>query len=386
MGRFSLKGYNFRLVFLIVILNIIGILVINSASGGSAENVERQIAGICVGIVAMGIISFFPYRTLLKFALPIYLVCVGLLALVLVLGLIHGGARRWIVLPLLGQIQPSEFVKSGLIVFFAWFLGENADKVSTPRILLLTALFAAVPLALILLEPDLSTTIIIAVTIVAMIYVSGISYRIILITAAIVVPLVAGFLLLIKNGILNLDKYYQINRILAWFDPSSYTDASQQTSNSIMAIASGKLFGKGLNTESLSSVKNGNFLPAATTDFIFSVIGEELGFVGCLAVILLFAFIVFECLHMAHKAQDMEGRIICTGVGVLIAFQSFTNIAVTTGIFPNTGLPLPFVSFGNSSLLSMYIGVGLALSTRQAPKNVRKQPRRLLYENRFSGT
>ena len=141
-----------------------------------------------------------------------------------------------------------------------------------------------------------------------------------------------------------------------------------------MAIGSGQLFGKGLNNNTLASVKNGNFLSEEQTDFIFAVIGEELGFIGCIVVLLLYAVVVYECLYLAGKAADLEGKVICTGMGVLIAFQGFANIAVATGIFPNTGLTLPFISYGVSSLLSFYCGIGLVLNAglQRTGREVRK--------------
>ena len=155
---------------------------------------------------------------------------------------------------------------------------------------------------------------------------------------------------------------YQANRILAFFNPDKYADLDLQQQNSEMAIGSGQLHGKGLFNDTAISVKNGNFLSEEHTDFIFSVIGEELGFVGCMAVLVLYLIFIFECFRMAGKARDMSGKLLCTGLAALVGFQAFTNIAVATGIFPNTGLPLPFVSYGVSSLISLYIGVGIALN------------------------
>ena len=129
-----------------------------------------------------------------------------------------------------------------------------------------------------------------------------------------------------------------------------------------MAIGSGQLYGKGLNNMTVDSVKHGNFLSQDQTDFIFAVIGEELGFIGSIAVIAVVAVLVFEILNLASKVADVEGKLICVGIAGLIAFQSFTNISVATGIFPNTGLPLPFISYGVSSLMSIYVGLGLVLN------------------------
>ncbi|MEI3340412.1 MAG: FtsW/RodA/SpoVE family cell cycle protein [Eubacterium sp.] len=129
-----------------------------------------------------------------------------------------------------------------------------------------------------------------------------------------------------------------------------------------MAIGSGQLWGKGLYNNSVASMKNGDYIPEPQTDFIFTIVGEELGFVGCLIVIVLLLLIVFECILVAKNAKDLGGRLICSGVAALIGFQSFVNICVTTGLMPNTGLPLPFVSYGLTSLVSLYIGLGMVLN------------------------
>ena len=162
----------------------------------------------------------------------------------------------------------------------------------------------------------------------------------------------------------------QVNRILAFINPEKYADLDLQQKNSEMAIGSGKLYGKGLFNDTAISVKNGNFLSEEHTDFIFSVIGEELGFVGCMIVLLLYLWFIYECLRMAGKARDMSGKLICTGMAALVGFQAFTNIAVATGVFPNTGLPLPFISYGVSSLVSLYIGVGLVLNVGLQPSKL----------------
>lgn len=375
MEQYQLKYYNLRLVIYIIALNVIGVLAIHSALNGEAYRVERQIAGICAGVIIMGIISFIPYTIFLKVRLPIYLGCCAFLVLVLVVGLIRGGARRWIVVPVLGQVQPSELAKVGYILFFAGFLGSKEDRIDRLNVLLPAAAFALLPIVLILLEPDTSSTIILCVILASMFYVSGVPYKYIGIVLLIVVPLIIGFLLLAKNGLLDWVGDYRIGRILAWFDKSAYTDANLQQDNSIMAIASGKMFGKGLNYTGIESVKSGSFLAESQTDFIFAVIGEELGFIGSSLVVLLFALIVIACLRMGGKCEDMQGKLICTGVGILMGMQSFTNIAVTTGLFPNTGLPLPFISYGVSSLLSNYIAMGFVLNAGLMSGNKKKSTR-----------
>ena len=363
MSKFNLKNYNFVLIFCIIALSAIGVLAIRSATNGDSARVNKQIYGALIGIAIMVVVSFIDYHTILKFSTIVYIGCCAFLVLVLVVGLIRGGAKRWIILPVLGQVQPSEFVKVGLVIFFADYFGKNEEKMGRVNIMLLAFGLALIPIVLILIEPDTSTTIILLFELICMFYIAGLSYKFMMIVTAVVVPLGVGFLLLVQNGILGSSGDYRLGRIIAHFDKSAaYSDANLQQDNSIMAIASGKMWGKGLNYTGLESVKNGNFLAEEQTDFIFAIIGEELGFVGSLAVILLFAIAVFACLHTVRKASDIQGKIICTGIGMLLAVQSFTNIAVATGIFPNTGLPLPFISYGISSLISMYFGIGLVLS------------------------
>ncbi len=371
MGKISLKNLNFILMICIIILSAIGVLAINSATNGEMSLVRKQIYGALFGVAMMVAISFIDYHTILKFSIIIYIGCLALLVMVLVYGFISHGARRWITLPVIGRFQPSEFVKIGLVLFFADYFGRNEEKKGRTNIMIPAFGLAMIPVVLILLEPDTSTTIIILVELACMFFVAGLSYKFIMIVLAIIIPVGAGFLLLVKNGMLSFLGDYRVGRLLAFFDKTQYVDENLQQNNSVMAIASGKLMGKGLNNTGLESVKNGNFLAEEQTDFIFAIIGEELGFIGSIAVIILFALAVFMCLRTARKAADIQGKVICTGIGMLLAMQSFTNIAVATGLFPNTGLPLPFISSGVSSLVSMYFGMGVVLSVGLHPKEVR---------------
>lgn len=299
----------------------------------------------------------------------IYGLCVvGLLA-VLLFGVSRNNATRWIVLPGIGQIQPSEFVKIGLIVFFSWFFDKNQEKLNVFRTLLLAGGLYLILFFLIFRQPDLSTGLVTMVIFVCMLYTAGLSYRWIATALAVLIPSAALFIYLLQYNLVPFLKEYQVRRILAFVNKSSYAEANLQQDNSIMAIGSGMLHGKGLNNNTLASVKNGNFLSEEQTDFIFAVIGEELGFIGCSLVILMIALIVYECLMMAAKVRDLSGRLLCVGMASLIAFQSFSNIAVATGIFPNTGLPLPFISYGVSSLMSIDLGVGLIMNVGLQRKN-----------------
>lgn len=360
---YNFKNYNIWLLLPILALNVIGLMVINSAVDGDQSYISRQLIGLLGGLLIAILLSVVSYQYVLKFSTLIYLGCIAILLAVILAGQLGGlGSRRWITLPVIGRFQPSEFVKIGLVLFFSWFLQKNQEKINQLSVLLLIAAFAAVPLFLIMEQPDLSTSIVIVFMIVCMIYIAGISYQWILRVLAVAVPGGALFLYLAQIDMLPFLEPYQVRRILAFFNPGKYADLNLQQDNSKMAIGSGQLYGKGLNNDTAISVKNGNFLSEEHTDFIFSVIGEELGFVGCVIVLALYLWFVIECLKMAGRARDLSGKLICTGMAALVGFQSFVNVAVATGVLPNTGLPLPFISYGVSSLVSLYIGVGVCLN------------------------
>lgn len=361
---YEYKYYNFRLVLYMLILSGIGIIIVSSASNRDMDLVRKQIMGVMVGFALVIGISLIDYHKLLHLYALDYAVCILLLGAVLVMGHTAGGATRWIDVPGIGRIQPSEFVKIGLILFFSWYWSKYQEKINSPSLVVIAAVLAAAPIGLIFVEPNLSTSLVTIVIILCMVFAAGISYKWILGVLAVVVPSGALFIYLLTKGLVPFIHGFQARRILAWIYPHSeqYAENLRQQKNSVMAISSGQLQGKGLFNTTIASVKDGNFLSEEKTDFIFAVIGEELGFIGSVVIIVLFALIVMECLRMAAKAKDMGGRLLCTGMAALIGFQSFANIAVATQIFPNTGLPLPFISSGVSSLISIFMGMGLVLN------------------------
>ena len=360
--QYKLKNYRFRLVAYVVLLCIIGVMVVGSAKP-SVQN--KQIIGIAGGLVVMLIVSLIDYGTILKFRRPIYLLAVVLLAVIFIPGVGDntGGATRWIQVTSSFKFQPSEFCKILMIIFFAGFFMKYQDQLNTWKTLLLSLILAGIPLLLIVKEPDLSTTIATTMIFMTLLFVAGLSYKIVAGVLALGVPVgIIGVVLIMKQA-LPL-KPYQYKRIMSWLQPSNpaYADDSYQQQNSIIAIGSGQLWGKGLNNSSITSLKNGDFISEPQTDFIFAIVGEELGFIGCLIVIILLLLIVFECILIAKNAKDLGGRLICCGMAALIGFQSFINICVTTGLMPNTGLPLPFVSYGLTSIMSLFIGLGMVLN------------------------
>ena len=359
---YEFKHYNIRLILYMTALNILGILVIRSATNLNETMVSKQILGVLIGMaVAVGL-SLVDYHRILNLSAVIYIICFLSLVAVLVWGKEVNNAKRWIEVPVIGQLQPSEFVKIGLIVFFSWYFMKYQERINQPSVIGAVALLFALPAYLVFDQPNLSTSLVMVIMVAGIVFASGISYRWIAGTLAVVLPVTGTFIYLLLNGLIPFIREYQAGRILAWFNPEKYGQAYYQQANSIIAIGSGQLNGKGLYNTTIASVKNGNFLSEEQTDFIFAVIGEELGFIGCMAVIILFLLIIYECLIMAARARDLGGRLICAGMATLIAFQAFANIAVATAIFPNTGLPLPFISFGSSSLISIFIGMGLVLN------------------------
>ena len=363
LKQFEIKNYRFRLIAYVLILTIIGILVIGSAKSSVQD---KQILGLGAGLVIMVFVSLIDYSHILRFWAFIYLFALLLLLAVLTpLGVEVNGAQRWIPLPGF-QFQPSELCKILLILFFAAFFTRYNEQLNTFKMLLISIILIGIPLFLIYKEPDLSTTIMVAGIFIILLFIAGLSYKIVLSVLAAVIPAALLLIYLISKQLLPLEEYHY-GRIMAWIEPEKYADGAYQQQNAIMAIGSGQIWGKGLNNNSITSVKNGNFISEPQTDFIFSVIGEELGFVGCALVVILLFLIVFECILVARKAKDLAGRLICCGMAAWIGFQSFINICVNTGLMPNTGLPLPFVSYGLTSLVCLYIGIGLVLNVGLQP-------------------
>ena len=198
-----------------------------------------------------------------------------------------------------------------------------------------------------------------------LIYIAGLSYKVIGGTFLILIPLIIIFLFIVVQPDQKLIKDYQRDRIMSFLYPENdeYSDDIQQQNNSKTAIASGELIGKKLSgNDEVTSVNEGNFVSENQTDFIFAVAGEEYGFLGCCTIILLLLAISIECIRMGLRAKDLSGKIICCGMASIVSLQSFLNICVATGIAPNTGTPLPFVSYGLTSLVSLYLGMGLVLN------------------------
>ncbi len=357
---YKLRDYDFRLVIALVVLTSIGVLLVGSADA-SLQN--RQLMGMILGLFLMMIVSLMDFSWVLNFSWLMYVGNLVLLLAVLLFGNDVNGATRWISIGGF-QFQPTEMSKIIIILFFARFFTEHEEDLNTLRTLVKSALLLAVPLVLILRQPDLKNTITIVILFCMIIYMAGLSYKIIGGALLVAVPLAVVVLFIVMQPDQKLIPDYQRNRIMSFLnsEEDEYSDSVLQQENSVMAIGSGQLTGKGLNNNEVSSANNGDFVSENQTDFIFSVAGEELGFIGCTAILLLLLFIIFECIRISLRAKDLSGKLICCGIGALVGIQSFINIAVVTNIMPNTGTPLPFVSYGLTSMVSLYIGMGLVLN------------------------
>lgn len=362
--KYKLRNFNFVLLLSILFLSVMGVLIIRSAtiSTGEDSTYLKQLMGVGLGFAVMFIVSMIDYHWLIKMYPVIYGGIILILALIYTpLGTSAGtGATRWLNLGV--QIQPSEFAKVAIVICLAAFFQMYSERINSPAVVVLSALLLGVPLLLILKQPDLSTSLVIMFIYVVMIFAAGISYKWVGSVLAVVVPVAAVFMFLVEKDLLPFLKEYQKMRILSFLHPQDYPSLALQQTRSVMAIGSGGLYGKGLFNESLDSVKNGDYLMEEDTDFIFAVAGEELGFAGCCVIIAVLFMLVIQCLITAGRAQDKAGQLIATGIAAQFAFQSFVNIGVATFILPNTGLPLPFISAGLSSLLSVYIGAGIVFN------------------------
>lgn len=361
--RFKIRDYDFKLILMVLLLAGIGVVAIGSAE----ESLQtKQLFGVIAGTVAMLFLSFVNYSFWLKLYWLMYAGNIGLLVLVLFSGAGEdaGGAQRWLRIGGL-QFQPSETAKILLILFFAQFIMKHRESFNTFRMIAACVVLVLIPWYLIFDQPDLSTSIVILIVFCIVMFAGGLDWKIILGILAVAIP---AFIVVVSIALQPGTDYleqYQKNRILAFINPEEYaSDEAYQQLNSVTAIASGMLDGKGYKNNEITSVVNGNFVSQPQTDFIFAVIGEEFGFKGCFLVIVLIMGIALECISIGRHSTDLAGKIIASGMGGLVAFQGFINMGVATFILPNTGLPLPFVSYGLTSLLSLFIGMGFVLNVR----------------------
>jgi rod shape determining protein RodA len=324
---------------------------------------ERQSLFVFVGIIAMYTISRIDYRRFEIAATPLYVGSLLALAGVFVVGQASLGAQRWYSIGSVIQIQPSEFTVLFLILAIATFCARRPEGLSMKDVMRLLVM-SAVPLALIVKQPDLGTAVIIVLTVGAMLVIAGVPPRFMTLLA------VAGSAGFVAAVYLDLLHKYQVDRFVSFLNQNSTNPALTQliyeVNNAKSAIGSGGVHGAGL-FHGLQT--NLGYVPEQRTDFIFTAIGEQLGFVGSLIIVALLAFVAFRFFMIGRNAKDTMGRLICIGVFVFFAFSCFENIGMTMGIMPVTGIPLPLLSYGGSSALVFFIAGGMVLSVSRRVGN-----------------
>ena len=350
------KGGDVLLPIAVLILAIIGCVFIYSASNYSANKtyndsfyfVKKQIIGISLGVVAMIFTCFFDYKKLKKFTLVVSIISFILLALVFIpgIGVENYGARRWIGFGGI-TLQPSEISKFALILFCATYASNNPEKITTFKGILPVLLFGGATCLMIILEPNMSITVCVAMLMLTMLFSAGMKFSHF---AILIVPA------LICGVILILIEPYRLSRLMAFINPwSSPKGEGYQLLQSLYALGSGGWFGVGI----FNSRQKYAFLPFAESDFILSIIGEEIGFVGLFLFFCLLGFIIFRGLKIASKAKDTFGFLLAVGITMIFGIQTTINALVVTGSIPPTGLPLPLLSSGNTSIIIFMAEMGV---------------------------
>lgn len=366
LKQYDFKKYNYALLFVVLLLCSVGAFMIYLVQPG---DFKKQLFGIAIGLIGAIVVSLIDYHFICKFYILMYVFNIGLLIATRLFGPVIENTRRWIKIGPI-QLQTSELSKVILILFLAKFFILAKDKINKWWMILLAILLAAIPTFLILKQPDLSSSMVSVFIFVVMIFTAGLSYKIIVPICAVGVPTALVLFWYVQQPFQKLLTEYQQNRILSILNPTLHGDLMYQQNNSIAAISAGGLYGKLLNPDA-SSFRAYESVPVRESDFIFAVIGEEFGFIGCCIFFGLFALLIFKSLSVARNASDRLGRLIATGVSAMIMFQVFVNIGVATSILPNTGLPLPFISSGLSSLIGSMIGIGLLLNISICKNKVR---------------
>ena len=366
------KPIDFILLVDVLIMLALGIVMVMSASsptslaetGKSYTYVKTQAISAVLGLIGMFIISKINYNLYKKFYKLIYFVVVVLLASVAVSGKGAGGAKRWIDLGFI-SFQPSELAKIGLIIFYSALLSNNKERISQLWGGFLYPMLFLVPVVGILIgvQNHLSATILIVAIVSVLMLMAGSKFRYFVSFGVPGVGILGTIMLVYAKA--TGKGAFRINRLVAFLDPfADVKETGWQIVQSLYAIGSGGLFGVGLG----NSTQKYLYLPEAHNDFIFSIIAEELGFVGCVFVIALFAIFIWRGIIIAMKAPDMFSSLLAVGITTMVGLQAIINIAVVTSSMPNTGMPLPFFSYGGTSLLIMLCSVGILLNISRCAK------------------
>lgn len=338
---------------LVTLITVLGLLVLYSAANEAMSRVTGQTQKVMVAVVVMFVLANLSPTFIARFAVPLYVVGVVLLLGVAVGGEVIKGARRWLKLPLIGNIQPSEIMKIAVPLILAWYFDRHEGKIDWKNFLV-AGLLIAIPFALIVRQPDLGTALLVGACGFFILFLAGLDWRIIVGGA------VLSALAFAAAWEFNWLHDYQKERVLTVFNPSlDAQDAGWHTIQAAIAIGSGGLIGKGWLAGTQTHLE---FLPEKHTDFIIAVYGEEFGLIGVVVLLLIYVFLIGRCMLIAMRAQTLFGRLMAGTFGLMFFTYAFVNIGMVTGMLPVVGVPLPFVSFGGTAMMTLFIAVGMLMS------------------------
>ena len=349
-----------------ILVAVVGVVMVYSATreellvaGESPHTyLKKQALFVVIGVVVMVAVALFDYRRLEPLATPIYIVTLLALLGVFAIGSTANGAARWFTLGPL-QLQPSEFAVIGLIIAIAAYCDRRTEEGLAWKDVFKLLIMAGIPIVLVLKQPDLGTAIIMLIVLLIMLAVAGLPFRILIM---LLLGVAVAAVVAVEAGLLHS---YQIARLTTFLHPNSTStnpnvvSAIYNLTQAKTAIGSGGLFGSGLLHGAQTNL---GYVPEEQTDFIFTAVGEQLGFVGAAGLLAVLGVIAWRLLHAAGQSRDVFGRLICTGLFSFVAFSVFQNAGMTMGIMPITGIPLPFVSYGGTAVLCFFVAIGLALS------------------------
>ena len=353
-----MKKMDFSMLLTVTVIIVLGLFVLDSAAASKTSNyVMKQLLFVGIGVAIVFAMLMIDYSMLKNYPKELYIASMVLLVAVLVLGVERGGAKGWFAIGGF-TLQPAEFCKILLILSYAQFLSGRREQLQTLRELIPCIAFMVPPVLLLMMQPDLGSSLVYIFVMVGMLLVAGANRKILLaVFGGSTVALIVYLLGVWKLGWWCPLKTYQLNRFLVLFDPSlDPRGAGYNVAQSKIAIGNGGFWGEGLHMGSQSS---GAFMPEQWTDFIFAVLAEELGFIGACGLLLLYAFLLFRGLRVAMLSRDLYGALVATGIVSMSLFHILENAGMTMGLMPVTGIPLPFVSYGGSSMLTNLIGIAL---------------------------
>ncbi|MCO6450609.1 MAG: rod shape-determining protein RodA [Caldilineales bacterium] len=362
MIRRSWRQFDWLLLGAIIILGLFGVMMISSAVKGDPALTAypgRQLGYLIAGLILLFAVSAIDYNTLSTFTIPIYILVLGLLALVGVIGSRIFGAQSWLDVFGLFPIQPSELAKVALALILAKFLADREENMGSLKTVLLGLALMIPLLVLVFLEPDLGTAVVLAVEGALIFIAAGLRLRHMILAVVAGIALIPTFWALLNET--------QRTRLLIFVDPTADPDSYFNVEQALVSIGSGGILGKGFGEGTQSQL---HFLRVRHTDFIFSVVAEEMGFIGALIMLALLFFILMRLWRIADRSRNAYGRLLVAGVAAVILFQTIVNVGMNMALLPVTGLPLPFVSYGGNALLSLMLLVGLVQSVAMGQKRI----------------